>query len=95
VAAPAAPAPEESPAPKAAAGAAIIRRRLKADGEVEIAASGVTLRGMTPVEMPEAEYEQPVEELQAEVDLWQKIVAQKNINKGLEQELEKIKASLV
>ncbi len=67
VAAPPAPAPEETPAPKAAAGAAIIRRRLKADGEVEIAASGVTLRGMTPVEMPEAEQEQLTEEYQAEV----------------------------
>jgi len=35
------------------------------------------------------------QELQAELDLWQKIVAQKNINKGLEQELERIKASVV
>jgi hypothetical protein len=35
------------------------------------------------------------QELQTELDLWQKIVAQKNINKELEQELEKIKASLV
>jgi translation initiation factor IF-2 len=47
---------EESTLPKAsAASAAVIRRRLKADGEVEIAASGVTLRGMTPVESVEPE----------------------------------------
>jgi len=35
------------------------------------------------------------QELQAELDLWQKIVAQKAINKQLEQELERIKASVV
>ena len=35
------------------------------------------------------------QELQTELDLWQKIVAQKNINKGLEQELNKIQASVV
>jgi hypothetical protein len=35
------------------------------------------------------------QELQAELELWQKIVAQKNINKELEQELNKIKASVV
>jgi translation initiation factor IF-2 len=62
---------EESATPKAApASAAVIRRRLKADGEIEIAASGVTLRGMTPVESPEAESESqftesPSEELEA------------------------------
>jgi hypothetical protein len=35
------------------------------------------------------------QELQAELELWQKIVAQKNINKELEQELERMKASVV
>jgi hypothetical protein len=34
------------------------------------------------------------QELQAELELWQKIVAQKNINKELEQELERMKASV-
>jgi hypothetical protein len=35
------------------------------------------------------------QELQGEIELFQQIVAQKNINKGLEQELERIKASVV
>jgi translation initiation factor IF-2 len=65
-AAPSAPAADESAAAKAPASAAVIRRRLKADGEVEIAASGVTLRGMTPVEMPEAEQAPIGEEYAAE-----------------------------